>query len=84
MFADQNMLRVHAHRTHYLEEPASGTTADLRARIAEYRRSGMALPILILAGQPLNGWRWSELFRHLFHRAPVHARMPVYVFDELL
>jgi hypothetical protein len=36
------------------------------------------------SGSALERMAATELFRHLFHRAPVHARMPVYVFDEPL
>ena len=44
--------RLRAHARHYSrrnvsELTASGTAADLRARIAEYRRSGIALPTLM-------------------------------------
>ena len=35
-------------------------------------------------GSALERMASPELFRHLFHRAPVHARMSVYVFDESL
>src|ERR1700756_3244971 len=45
----------------------------------------MALPIdPDAAGSALERMAPAELFRHLFHRAPVHARMSVYVFDESL
>jgi hypothetical protein len=51
----------------------------------KYRRSGMALPIDPDAdGSTLERMAPPKLFRHLFHRAPVHARMFVYVFDEPL
>ena len=35
-------------------------------------------------GSALERMASPELFRHLLHRAPVHARMPIYVFDEPL
>jgi hypothetical protein len=51
----------------------------------QYRRSGMALPIdPDGGGSALERMASPELFRHLFHRAPVHARMSVYVLDEPL
>ena len=54
-------------------------------RFPKYRGSGMALPIDPDAGgSALERMAPPELFRHLFHRAPVHARMSVYVFDEPL
>jgi hypothetical protein len=40
--------------------------------------------ILMLGGSALERMAPPELFRHLFHSAPVHAPMSVYVFDEPL